>query len=105
MKRYEKITKFIPALDNVIPADWSFESRAIIENTEMPTAEYWDVVYRLMDAVFDAPDPENENAEAVLSGLRRAFEAEEETPGLLYGMFANGTITDMLKKLRAEDGE
>ena len=105
MKQFEKITKFIPALEGVIPADWSVESGQVPEKTTIPTVEYWDVVYRLMDAVFDAPETDNASAAAIIERLRRIYEAEEMMPGILFGMLANGTITDLLRQLRAEDGE
>ena len=98
-KRYKAITKFIPALEDVVPADWSFEPADEIADAKEPICEYWDVIYRLMDAALAAEEAEGGDADPDLQKLCRIFREEENCPGLLYGMLVNGTVLELVKAL------
>lgn len=103
MARYANLTKFIPALEGVIPGEWVDRGMG-----RAPGADYWDVVHRFSDAVYTLAGELEEAGEPVpgveyLHRIRAAIDSEDEIPGVLLGLFANGSILEWLNKLREID--
>ena len=102
MKKYEKLTKFIPVLDAEGLGRWVLPEGA--EETAAPEPEYQEVVFRLMDAVdaFSEKSPSGDaDAARIVSELSAAFKQEEACPGVLIGYLENGTILGLLRELAA----
>lgn len=102
------LTKFLPALCSGELAEWSAEpvSAEDIASCPAPTAEYWDVVHRFAEAVFDLAErmPNKGEgadlvAEAAVRSLAEMLGREEECPGILLGYIKNGTLTRVLGRL------
>lgn len=106
MNRYEKLTKFIPALSKNSLGEW------VVQNG-LPRVEYWDVVFRFCDAVeafceenpdfTEFPPEDADEAHRTVGKLLHAVRAECAQPGLLYGYLANGTVIDWLKTLEKQE--
>ena len=97
MKKYEKLTKFIPALEADVVGRW-----LVPEDGSAPEAEYQEVVFRLMDnldAFIEKSPPKDPEAGRILSELSAAFKREEACPGVLIGYLENGTIVGLLREL------
>ena len=108
MSDFDRLIKFIPSLESGELGKWTVDEGdpALVE-LRPPTVEYWDVVYRFSEAVWDlaesdsrdlANDPE---AAEIVNKLKRIIDMEESFPGILLGALENGTVVDLLKKLRS----
>ena len=103
MSKFDKLTKFIPALDSDAIGEW-----VVIDG--VPRVEYWDVVFRFCDAAEDFaeanPDytefPEDgaDEEHRVFAKILHTVRLEPSMPGLLYGCLRNGTVREWLKKLK-----
>lgn len=103
MKKYDMLTKFIPALDTDAIGEW-------VVTDGVPRVEYWEVVFRFCDKVEEfceenpdytefAPEGADE-AHRIIAKLLHAVRSECSTPGLLYGYIVNGTVRQWLRRLK-----
>ena len=102
---FKNIVKFRDAIDIEALGEWVAEpSEEGLCST--PYVEYWDVVHRLCDAVFNFCDAnpgyedENKPGSEAIKGLRMAIEREEKCPGVLLGFLLNGSVLKWIDELR-----
>ncbi len=107
MKKFDKLTKFIPALDTDAIGEW-------VVTDGVARVEYWEVVFRFCDAVeeFSEEHPDftefadegADEAHKTFAKLLHAVREECRQSGLLYGYLANGTVREWLCRLeKAEE--
>ena len=97
MKRYEKLTKFIPVLETEGLGKW-----VVTEDGGRAEPEYQEVVFRLYDAVeafCEKTPPKDPAAAEVLERLLAIFKKEEAYPGVLIGYLENGAVVGLLREL------
>ena len=100
MKKYEKLTKFIPALEAEGLGRWLLPEESA--SGALPEAEYQDVVFRFLDvleAFAEKTPPKDPDAAQIVKQLMEIFGKEEEYPGVLIGYLENGTIVSLLREL------
>lgn len=103
MKKYEKLTRFIPVFEAEDICRWRLPDEGA--SGAAPEPEYQEAVYRFLDVLEtfnEKTPPADPEAADAITQLLAAFKKEEGSPGVLIGYFENGTILNLLRVLASK---